>query len=203
MMMLSVVKLHSGEYPARIPLLDRFVWLDDIDSQSVIRYGGSPPVTAVVSTDSDAAGRRGPPGGVGGRHGGCGCGGALCAGRGRCVWADSLHPGQGGGFTRERGAWLPLDGLLCGDAGDSRPGGPGVPPWCIEGASRHGRPAPSPPATGCPVRCQRGCPVGAWRRADGEKGCAGALKTALFLTNCLAAPAATLFRPLWERERFG
>ena len=100
-------------------------------------------------------GRQAPPGPVrlgGWTTGGCGCGGALCAGRGRCVRVGSRHPGQGGGFTRDRGAWLPPDGLLCGDAGDSRPGGQAVPHWCIEGASRHGRPAPPLACTWMPRR---------------------------------------------------
>ena len=49
---------------------------------------------------------------------------------------------QGGGFTRDHGAWPPPCGLLCGDVGERRPGGQAVTPRCIEGASRHGRPAP-------------------------------------------------------------
>ena len=94
MMMLSIDKLHSGEYPALIPRLERLVRLDDIDGRSVFRYRSSVPVTAVVSRDNGGAAAPG---------GGWDC--PIDAGKCQAMlWGlSALARGPSGGAVDDRG----------------------------------------------------------------------------------------------------
>ena len=80
---------------------------------------------------------------------GAGVRGVVGAPGGGCVCGPP--PGtraQGGGFTRDRGAWPPPCGLLCGDAGERRPGDQAVPPWCHRAMGALPLTLPAP---GCPA----------------------------------------------------